>query len=261
MNFLSSGKDTPPRASVKARPCFTRGTLARRAPRSYNPAMKNTRARRCPPPVALTSLCVLLLLPGIASAQVPGSLQTDPLHLRLLTVLSGCALPSSASPWSGAAALRVLEGLPATLPDGSPGVAAEAIESLRRDDVTMVDIRFVTRLEYYLRPPEPLSFADRLEMIDPIGMLEMSYQAGLPLTVFIQATLQREYQLEFLAPAAVSNLPSPLPGNPVALENNDVMAGYLLYAPGPFEIVFGRQRFSLGPSPLTSLREARYQPY
>ena len=89
----------------------------------------------------------------------------------------------------------------------------------------------------------------------------MSYQTGLSLAVFIQATLQREYQLDFLLPNTTSNLPSPLPGNPVALENNDVMAGYLLYSPGPFEIVFGRQRFSLGPSPLTSLVVSRSVPY
>jgi hypothetical protein len=201
--------------------------------------------------------CLLLFPAGFAVAQVPGSLQPDPLDLRLLSVLSGRVLPSSASPWSGAAALRALEGLPGTLADGSPGVAAEAIESLQRDDVTMVDIRFVTRFEYYARPPEPLSFADRLEKVDPLGTLEMSYQAGLSLAVFIQATLQREYQL----PDTTSNLPSPLPGNPVALENNDVQSGYLLYSPGPFEIVFGRQRFSLGPSPLTSLIVSQSVPY
>ncbi|MCX7030737.1 MAG: hypothetical protein NTU62_11555 [Spirochaetes bacterium] len=62
-------------------------------------------------------------------------------------------------------------------------------------------------------------------------------------------------------PDSTSNLPSPLPGNPVALENNDVQSGYLLYSPGPFEIVFGRQRFSLGPSPLTSLVVSRAVPY
>jgi hypothetical protein len=206
---------------------------------------------------ALTLRCMLLLPAGFLDAQVPASLQVDPVDLHLLAVLSGRVLPSSATPWSGAAALLALEGLPDPLADGSSGLATEAIASLRRDDVPMVDVSFTTRFEYYVRPPQPLSFVDRLEKVDPLGTLEFSFQTGLSLALFVQATLQREYQL----PDGNSNLPSPLPGNPVALENNDVQAGYLLYSPGPFEIVFGRQRFSIGPSPLTSLVVSRSVPY
>jgi hypothetical protein len=219
--------------------------------------MKRMSCRRCPGVAVQALRWVLLLTPCLVSAQLPGSLQADPMDLHGLAVLSGSVLPSSVTPWSGASALRALENFSDRFAGESLEPMSEAITNLREDDVPMVDVRFLTRFEYYARPNEPLSFVEKLALVDPLGTLELSWQTGLSLAVFVQATLQREYQL----PEVTSNLPGSLAGDPVALENNDVMAGYLLYSPGPFEIVFGRQPFSIGPSPLTSLVVSRSVPY
>jgi hypothetical protein len=213
------------------------------------------RVKRWAAPASI--LAFLLLSAGSGGAQVPASLFDDPFDLRMLYVLSGRVLPSGNSPYSGAAARSMLEDLQGSLTDKNSEAVADAISRLDDSDVPMVDIRFTTRYEHYFRPSEPLSYLEWSAKVDPLGILTMSYQTDLSLALFIEATIQREYYL----PNLPDNGFSSLPGNPVAIENNFVRLGYLMYSSHPLEIVFGRQEFSLGPSPLTSLIVSREVPF
>lgn len=219
--------------------------------------MKRFRVRSHVPRVLLSTLALLVAAAFQAPAQVPASLGEDDAFLRDLAIRSGQVLSSSHSPWSGSATLAELSSLQEHAAEDTVTEIEYALAEWKQDDSPMISIGLTTRYERYFRPPTARTFAERLEMVDPIAVMQMSYQTGLSLAAFIDVAARREFRLL----DTPDNLFSSMPANPVALENNFVERGYLLYAPGPFAFVFGRQPFSIGPSPLTSLVVSRAVPY
>jgi hypothetical protein len=86
-------------------------------------------------------------------------------------------------------------------------------------------------------------FKDRL----PLGGLQLDYARDGGFEIGIYATLEREY---FADPFNPTNLPESMPdqGNPIALENQDIMRGFLWYDFHPLQVELGRDKLQMGPT-------------
>jgi hypothetical protein len=97
--------------------------------------------------------------------------------------------------------------------------------------------------------------ADALQILDvqrfflqrlPLGAIKLDYSRDSGFELGIAVRIEREY---FLDPFYPTNLweSDPAGGNPVALENQDVMRGFLMYDFHPLQVTLGRDKIHLGP--------------
>ena len=79
----------------------------------------------------------------------------------------------------------------------------------------------------------------------PLGTVQLDYSRDAGLEIGITAVMQREY---FLDPFRSTNLwEDGGSGNPVALENQDIMRGFLWYDFHPLQVELGRDKVHVGP--------------
>lgn len=197
-----------------------------------------------------TFLALLLFLSAtVLDAQVPASLAMDVRDLRDRSIRWGLTLPSATLPFSATTILSTLDRLPPDSTEDARPSAAAWYQTLRESDVSLIDFDLVARYEQFFRPSHPLDLQELLRKIDPLAVLTFSYQYDRSIVLYVDAILQNEYSTSDPA----NNIWTPASGNPVALENNNVRAGYLAIDRDPFEIIIGRHDVTIGPSPLTSL--------
>jgi hypothetical protein len=94
-------------------------------------------------------------------------------------------------------------------------------------------------------------FLDRL----PLGALQLDYARDAGFELGIAARFARDY---FMYPFNPTNLPESEPGagDPVALENQNIMRGFLWYDFHPLQIELGRDKIQMGPSKSSLLPSA-----
>ena len=82
----------------------------------------------------------------------------------------------------------------------------------------------------------------------PLGAIKLDYSRDGGFELGISARIEREY---FFDPFYPTNLweSDPAGGNPVALENQDIMRGFLMYDFHPLQVTLGRDKIHLGPGP------------
>jgi hypothetical protein len=196
------------------------------------------------------SLAVLLLLAALAPlpAQVnylPDS--PEVLALKGLYLRAALAFPSADFPLPE----RSLAGFARRL-----GEQAEDPEVRRQAEAYLEDLgyaqgvtelAFVNRfsLEGYARlgRQDPSDWVHEYLDREPLWRLDMSWARLDKAAFFVEAHLSREY----LGDLSYWNLPAHLPGNPVALENDQVARGFVWYYAGPLQIELGRDKVHFGP--------------
>jgi hypothetical protein len=199
---------------------------------------------------------------GIASA-LPGfsqGLETYPLLADAFALYdaAGLARPTVSLPVSRSEVRGMLHDL--AREDVPPEVASEArrrIADLRAtgaEPEILVD--FTLMPEYYLNLDRS-QFAEQIRTEDPFASLTLGY--GLPSGAYllIEAALQREWTYG----DAPTNIPRPVPGNPLPFENNLVRQGYLFLPIGAVDVTFGRQPISLGPDSRNTLSVSSSVPF
>lgn len=193
---------------------------------------------RIPAGFTRITVAILLLFPGsLGIAQVPAFPADSGRDLVSIFVNSGRVPPSASFPYSGS-----------FLRDSTMSLPADTVIPTLQD-VPVLDAGFATNYERYIRPDNPLPFADYLQDVDPLFTLQLAYQVDLGLALYVEAIGIREYRFGM----GPDNWPPSEEGDPFALENNMVRQGYLYLRQGPIELTFGRQHVSIGPSPFTSI--------
>jgi hypothetical protein len=195
-------------------------------------------------------LAVLLLLAALAplEAQV-NYLPESPevLALKSLYLQAGLAFPSADFPLSE----HSLAGFARRLADRTedPEVRRQAEAYLQglgyAEGVTELALINRFSLEGYAR----LGWQDSSDWVheylerEPLWRLDMSWARLDKAAFFIEAHLSREYRSDL----PYWNLPAHLPGNPVALENDQLARGFVWYNAGPLQIELGRDKVHFGP--------------
>jgi hypothetical protein len=208
--------------------------------------------------LALVFLCSMAAADGLDS---PDRQDTSAALYRLFGQY-GRVFPTASLPLSRASLARsfqLLEGAP-----GDAGDQAEVsafVQSFQREDVPSIGISLDAEYQHFFRPAdEALVVGDMgqlLEVLDPLVLLRLSSQLNNSTVLVIAAEVRREYNIGVID----SNLFPSVPGNPIAIENNDITEGYLRSAAGPFELTFGRQEVHIGPSPVNSLMVSQRIPF
>lgn len=216
---------------------------------------------------ALVFLCAAVVgvacaVPCTADTSWEGGGRDDTAEVARLAASCGLVLPSASLPLSSTAIGKVLEDL---LEAAGDAPAQEAVRDmsrrLREADVMSVGVGLDLTYERYLLPaahlPAVSDFGELVQVMDPLGLLRMSYQVNNSTQLVITAEVRREYG----AAAIDSNLFATAADNPVAIENNNIAEGYLRFGGETLEVTFGRQKVHLGPSPVNSLMVSQRIPF
>jgi hypothetical protein len=203
----------------------------------------------------------LALCPGVSALDQFWRTDADDAlaDLTRLSVLAGRVLPTSCSPYSPGALLQAFEDLrDHAAAEGPASEAQEHADLLRLEGAPILMIDTQAQYEFYNCPRGvPYPFQELLATLSPWRTLALSYQFDLGTSLHIRAEGYREYQSSVMA----DNFPAMFPGNTFATENNYVREGYLRTAAGPFEMIFGRQALTIGPSPFSSLLVSHSVPF
>ena len=214
------------------------------------------RSAAVPPRIALAVL-LLLIRGAFLEAQVAAVQPEGARWLERLSSEAGQVLPSASFPYSGSYLFGNVTALQGRAGDRADPQLQQMGARLAGQDGAAIDAAIAVTYERYVRPDIALPLGEYLQVVDPFVVLELSYQLDLSLAVYVEAVALREYRVGM----GGDNWLPYRDGNPVALENNMVQQGYLYFNPGPFEITFGRQKVSIGPSPFTSIAISRAVPF
>ena len=202
------------------------------------------------------------------SVLMPGTSEVD--ELFALYQQAGRAFPETSFP----IAKGELDALSAQLisaasPELLPRIQAYRTEVLHyapsRDRISA---SASTDFEYYYRTQnvsmEPgLPAAEQYQDLQrlflgraPLATVQLDFSREDRLELVIQADIQREY---FMNPFNTTNLweSAPEVGNPVALENQDIMRGALWYNFDPLQVELGRDKVQMGPEEHSLLPSSR----
>jgi hypothetical protein len=196
------------------------------------------------------SLAVLLLLAVLAPlpAQV-NYLPESPevLALKSLYLRAALAFPSADFPLSEHSLAGFARRLGGRAEDPEVSRRAEAYLEELGYAQGVTELAFVNRfsLEGYARLGHQDSSDWVHEVLDrePLWRLDMSWARLDKAAFFVEAVLRREY----LSDLSYWNLPPHLPGNPVALQNDQLARGFVWYNAGPLQIELGRDQVHFGP--------------
>jgi len=212
-------------------------------------------------------LCLTTSVMAMAQAVLmPGAPEVHDLvtlYQRAGRVFPVTSFPVAKAELDGLAA-RLFAEAPSSL---STEVQAYRTEILRYDPSRdRVSASASANLEYYYRTQdvnmEPgLPTTEQYEDFErlfldraPLASVQLDYSRDDRLELAIQADIQREY---FLNPFNTTNLWETAPGDPVALENEDIMRGALWYNFDPLQVELGRDKVQLGPEEHSLLPSAR----
>ena len=190
---------------------------------------------------------LLVALP--AHAQATYSPETPEVKaLRDLHLQAGLAFPTTGFPASRHTLAEFAFRLAARVQD--PGLQAQVVGYLAQlgYDPGEIELALVNRLTFegYLRSGEQGQPDVVREHLERARLWELTMAWTIPdrAGFLVEVLMHREY-LEDLPP---SNLPAfGLPGNPVALENDNLGRGLLWYNFDPLQLYFGRERVHFGP--------------
>ncbi|MCK4543389.1 MAG: hypothetical protein KAU17_14240 [Spirochaetales bacterium] len=217
--------------------------------------------------ILLVSLLFFLCGVEFTFAQVtfgPDSMECG--ELEDLYILSGKAFPTSSFPLSRRElhniAMELLDyGLPAGLADR----VEDYLQSLEyHPGAVTLGLEASLSYEHYLRSVSPITGDPVLDFIDlfilpaPIGTLALYANGDDFGGIEISMDLRKEY---YRSRESSSNLPEPVEGNPLAMENQDITSGNLLYYAGPWELTFGRSDFHLGAGKFSSFLAGKDLPF
>jgi hypothetical protein len=167
-------------------------------------------------------------------------------ELRRIYQEAGRVLPVAGFPISAPTLAELAEALAAQTTD--PVTAANVAEYLQglafKPQALELSIWNRWSLEGYLHSgaPAPDLRRDYLER-RPLGELTLAWARPDKAAILAEGYLGREYTTQY----AESNLPDSESGNPVALENREVIKGYFWYNFDPLELEFGRDKVHFGP--------------
>jgi hypothetical protein len=202
-----------------------------------------------------------LALATAANAQTlftPGTPEVD--QLVALYHDAGRVFPVSSYPVSKAELSRFAERLAAIAPpDTDAALRAYRSQVLRFDPShDRISASGSANFEFYFRtqnvPFDP-GIAASEQSIDlqrlflerePLGAFQLDYARDGQLELGVSAVIQREY---FMDPFNSTNLweSNAAGGNPLALENQDIMRGIAWYDFKPLQVELGRDKVQLGP--------------
>jgi hypothetical protein len=210
------------------------------------------------------SLALLLSLVPMSWAEtvLPPPGEDPSRELERLAAMSGLVLPSVSLPLSRSS-LAAGFALVAAHAEGGAALAGAEAWSRRfaQEDVPAVEASLSLQYEQYLRPAEGVfstaDFAELVEVVDPLGVVRLGYQLDNATVLGVAVAVRREYN----RPPIDSNFFPSVPGNPVAIENNNLTEGFLQSRLGPLELTFGRQKIHIGPSPVNSLLLSQRLPF
>jgi hypothetical protein len=194
--------------------------------------------------------------PGLRAADMilPQAGGDDTTAVDRLAAECGVVLPTASTPLSKAAMQGILQTIGQRAGDTAANDELLAMSGrLRAADLMSVGVSVDLVYERYLLPASRLpsvdAFGELVQVLDPLGLLRMSYQLDNRTELVISAEVRREYS----AGVVDSNLFASAADNPIAIENNDITEGYLRFGGGALEVTFGRQKMHIGPSPANSL--------
>ena len=138
--------------------------------------------------------------------------------------------------------------------DAPRGGAAEDSATLE-EGRPVVSASVALQPEYYVNLPRA-DFAEQLLREAPLVLLGLAMEADNGALLRARAVLQREWPID-----SATNLPVPVEGNPIPVENNLLWEGILRIPVGPLMTTVGRQQVALGPDPLDSLYVSERVPF
>ncbi len=141
------------------------------------------------------------------------------------------------------------------LPTGVMAADGSTPEASGAESVTSAFFE-ATPVYTFGRRPIVLGTSDLLPTHPPFMELTLAHHRAGGLVAEIKGSWRPELWLQ-----SPINIPWGPEGNRLAFENNSIVIGYLSVPTGVGEIVLGRQRVSLGPSPLTNILVSRQVPY
>ncbi|MGA2477373.1 MAG: hypothetical protein ABSG63_01325 [Spirochaetia bacterium] len=202
---------------------------------------------------------------------MPGTPELD--SLTEIFARAGRVFPTTSYPVSKAELSRFADMLAENASDRT----AEELASYRTDilkydtETGVISVDAAGSFEYTLRsqnvnfdPGLPAEwqvldfhrlFADQL----PLGSLSLDYSRDSSFEIGISALVQREYLLDPFNPTNLWES-DPSNGNPLAIENQDIMQGFLWFDLHPLQVTFGRDQIDIGPA-RTSLLPSRDLPF